>query len=316
VCAVLFYNFAKVINISYITKQINKKMHKSGYINIIGKPNVGKSSLLNALMGEKLSAVTHKAQTTRHRIFGILNTEDYQLVISDTPGLIKPAYLMQEGMMKFVQESLKDADVFLLMTDVFDKFDFDEVVEKIRKSKIPIVVVINKSDLTTQEKLIELIAKWQTLIPEAEIMPISALYNFNLDKLTSALLDHVPEHEPYFPKDEISNLPVRFFISEIIREKIFLSYEKEIPYSVEVVVEEFAEERDIVRMRAVIYVMRDSQKGIIIGKGGEALKKVGTLARKDIENLVGKHVFLELYVKVLKDWRENKNNLKNFGLMQ
>lgn len=291
-------------------------MHKAGFINIIGKPNVGKSSLLNALMGEKLSAVTHKAQTTRHRIFGILNTDEYQMVISDTPGLIKPAYLMQEGMMKFVQESLKDADVFLLMTDVYDKFDFDEVVEKMRKSKIPIVIAINKSDLSTQEKLMELITKWQSLVPEAEVIPISALFNFNLDKLTNTLLNHIPEHEPYFPKDEISNLPIRFFISEIIREKIFLNYEKEIPYSVEVVVESYEDEKEIVKMRAIIYVMRDSQKGIIIGKKGDALKRVGTQARKDIESLVGKHVFIELYVKVLKDWRENKINLKNFGLMQ
>jgi len=291
-------------------------MHKSGFISIIGKPNVGKSSLLNALMGEKLSAVTHKAQTTRHRIFGLLNTEDYQLVLSDTPGLIKPAYLMQEGMMKFVQESMKDADVFLLMTDVYDKFDFNEVVEKMRKSKIPMIVAINKSDLSTQEKLIELIDKWQTLLPEAEVMPISALFNFNLDKLLNALLSHIPFHEPYFSKEEISNLPVRFFTSEIIREKIFLNYEKEIPYSVEVVIDGFEEEKDITRIRAIIYVMRDSQKGIIIGKKGEALKRVGTEARKDIEVLIDKHVFLELYVKVLKDWRENKNNLKNFGLMQ
>jgi GTP-binding protein Era len=291
-------------------------MHKSGFISIIGKPNVGKSSLLNALMGEKLSAVTHKAQTTRHRIFGLLNTEDYQLVISDTPGLIKPAYLMQEGMMKFVQESMKDADVFLLMTDVFDKFDFNEVVEKMRKSKIPMIVAINKSDLSTQEKLLELIEKWQKLLPEAEVMPISALFNFNLDKILNSLLSHIPFHEPYFSKDEISNLPVRFFTSEIIREKIFLNYEKEIPYSVEVVIDGFEEEKDITRIRAIIYVMRDSQKGIIIGKKGEALKRVGTEARKDIEVLIDKHVFLELYVKVLKDWRENKNNLKNFGLMQ
>ena len=291
-------------------------MHKSGFISIIGKPNVGKSSLLNALMGEKLSAVTHKAQTTRHRIFGLLNTEDYQLVISDTPGLIKPAYLMQEGMMKFVQESMKDADVFLFMTDVWDKFDFNEVIEKMKKSKIPMIVAINKSDLSTQEKLIELIDKWQTLLPEAEVMPISALFNFNLDKLLNAILSHIPFHEPYFSKEEISNLPVRFFTSEIIREKIFLNYEKEIPYSVEVVIDGFEEEKDITKIRAIIYVMRDSQKGIIIGKKGEALKKVGTEARKDIENLIDKHVFLELYVKVLKDWRENKNNLKNFGLMQ
>jgi len=291
-------------------------MHKSGFISIIGKPNVGKSSLLNALMGEKLSAVTHKAQTTRHRIFGILNTDEYQLVISDTPGLIKPVYLMQEGMMKFVQESMKDADVFLLMTDIFDKFDFNEVIEKMHKSKIPMIVAINKSDLSTQEKLLELIEKWQNLLPEAEVMPISALFNFNLDKLLTSLLNHIPEHEPYFSKEEISNMPVRFFTSEIIREKIFLHYEKEIPYSVEVVIDSFEEEKDITRIRAIIYVMRDSQKGIIIGKKGEALKRVGSEARKDIENLIDKHVFLELYVKVLKDWRENKNNLKNFGLMQ
>jgi len=197
-------------------------MHKAGFISIIGKPNVGKSSLLNALLGEKLSAVTHKAQTTRHRIFGILNTEGYQLVFSDTPGLIKPAYLMQEGMMKYVKDSMKDADVFLLMTDVHDKFDFEEVIEKLQKTRIPVIVAINKSDLSSQEKLNELIKKWQQLIPTADVMPISAIYNFNLDKLLDAIINYTPEHEPYFSKDEMSNLPVRFFTSEIIREKIFL----------------------------------------------------------------------------------------------
>lgn len=290
-------------------------MHKAGFVTVIGKPNVGKSSLLNALMGEKLSAVTHKAQTTRHRIFGILNTEEYQLVISDTPGLIKPAYLMQEGMMKFVQESLQDADVFLLMTDVHDKFDFTEVIDKIKKSTIPIVVAINKSDLSTQEKLTENMAHWQNILPEAEVMPISALFNFNLEKLLDSLLSHIPEHEPFFPKDDISSMPMRFFTAEIIREKIFLHYEKEVPYSVEVEIDSYEEAPDITRIRAIIYVMRDSQKGIIIGKQGAALKWVGTEARKDLEKLTGGKVYIELYVKVLKNWRDNKMNLKRFGLI-
>jgi len=309
------FSFAKLIKIFDIITIKIKKMHKAGYITIIGKPNVGKSSLLNALMGEKLSAVTHKAQTTRHRIFGILNTDDYQLVVSDTPGLIKPAYLMQEGMMKFVQESMKDADVFLLMTDIADKFDFVEVIEKIKKSKIPTILAINKSDLSTQEKLTEHMAYWQQILPDAEIMPISALHNFNLEKLVNSILSHIPEHEPFFPKDEISSLPVRFFTTEIIREKIFLHYEKEIPYSVEIEIDSFEEETKISRIRAIIYVMRDSQKGIIIGNKGAALKRVGIEARKDIELLIGKQVYLELHVKVLKNWRDNKLNLKRFGLV-
>jgi len=291
-------------------------MHKAGFISIIGKPNVGKSSLLNALLGEKLSAVTHKAQTTRHRIFGILNTEGYQLVFSDTPGLIKPAYLMQEGMMKYVKDSMKDADVFLLMTDVHDKFDFEEVIEKLQKTRIPVIVAINKSDLSSQEKLNELIKKWQQLIPTADVMPISAIYNFNLDKLLDAIINYTPEHEPYFSKDEMSNLPVRFFTSEIIREKIFINYEKEVPYSVEVEIESFEEGTALTKIRAIIYVMRDSQKGIIIGDKGKMLKKVGIQARQDIEQLIGQKVYLELHVKVLKDWRDDKGHLKNFELFQ
>lgn len=291
-------------------------MHKAGFISIIGKPNVGKSSLLNALLGEKLSAVTHKAQTTRHRIFGILNQEEYQLVFSDTPGLINPAYVMHEGMMKYVQESLRDADVFLLLTDVIDKFNFDEILEKIKKSKIPTIVAINKSDLTTQEQIVAHIELWQKILPAAEVMPISALYKFNLEKLLQSILEKTPVHEPFFPKDDISNMPLRFFTAEIIREKIYLNYEKEIPYSVEIEIESFEEEKDISRIRAIIYVMRDSQKGIIIGHQGKSLKKVGTEARIDIENLLGQKVFLELYVKVLKNWRDNKSTLKRLGLYQ
>lgn len=291
-------------------------MHKAGFISIIGKPNVGKSSLLNALLGEKLSAVTHKAQTTRHRIFGILNQEEYQLVFSDTPGLINPAYVMHEGMMKYVQESLRDADVFLLLTDVIDKFNFDEILEKIKKTKIPTIVAINKSDLTTQEQIVAHIELWQKILPAAEVMPISALYKFNLEKLLQSILEKTPVHEPFFPKDDISNMPLRFFTAEIIREKIYLNYEKEIPYSVEIEIESFEEEKDISRIRAIIYVMRDSQKGIIIGHQGKSLKKVGTEARIDIENLLGQKVFLELYVKVLKNWRDNKSTLKRLGLYQ
>jgi len=291
-------------------------MHKAGFISIIGKPNVGKSSLLNALLGEKLSAVTHKAQTTRHRIFGILNEEDYQLVFSDTPGLISPAYVMQEGMMKYVQESLKDADIFLLLTDVVDKFNFDDIIEKLKKSKIPTIVAINKSDLSNQEQIKSQMEYWQQILPDAEVMPISALYKFNLEKLLQSIREKTPTHEPFFPKDDISNMPLRFFTAEIIREKIYLNYEKEIPYSVEIEIESFEEEKDISRIRAIIYVMRDSQKGIIIGHQGKSLKKVGTEARIDIENLLGQKVFLELYVKVLKNWRDNKSTLKRLGLYQ
>jgi len=289
-------------------------MHKAGFVNIIGKPNVGKSSLLNKLIGEKLAAVTYKAQTTRHRIFGILNTDDYQLIISDTPGLLKPAYTMQEGMMTHVNESLLDADVFLIMTDVTDKFDFEKIIEKISNTNKPIIVAVNKCDLSTQEHINNIMLSWQEKLPKAEIIPISVLETFNLNKLLEAVLVHIPEHEPYFSKEDVSNLPIRFFTSEIIREKIFLNYEKEIPYSVEVVVDTFEDGKTLAKIRALIYVERQSQKGIIIGKGGEALKKVGTHARKDIEKLIDKKVFLELHVKVQKNWRTDKIQLKKFGL--
>jgi len=289
-------------------------MHKAGFISIIGKPNVGKSSLMNAFIGEKLSAVTFKAQTTRHRIFGILNEDDYQLVFSDTPGLIKPAYLMQEGMMSFVSESISDADVFLIMTDCIDSFDFFDVLEKIKKTEIPIVVAINKCDISTQEKIEEIYQKWAALVPEAQIIPISVLENFNIETLKKTIIEHIPEHPPYFSKDEISNLPMRFFTTEIIREKIYLLYEQEIPYSTEVEIESFEDTTSLAKIRAIIFVERDSQKGIIIGKGGTALKKVGTLARKDIEKLLDKKVFLEIYVKVQKNWTENKNFLNKMGI--
>ncbi|MDD3876601.1 MAG: GTPase Era [Bacteroidales bacterium] len=288
-------------------------MHKAGFVSIIGKPNVGKSSLMNALIGEKLSAVTQKAQTTRHRIFGILNDENYQLVISDTPGLIKPAYLMHEAMMKFVNESITDADVFLIMTDVIDKFDFDDVIIKIRKMGIPVIVAINKCDLSEQDKVKTLITFWQEKIPEAQIIPISVLAKFNLDLLLQILLEHIPVHPPFFSKEEISNMPVRFFTSEIIREQIFLNYKDEIPYSVEIMIESFVETDKLVKIGALLCVIRDSQKGILIGKNGTALKRVGTEARKGLEKFLDKKVFLEIHVKVQKDWREDKAILKNFG---
>jgi len=290
-------------------------MHKAGFVSIIGKPNVGKSSLMNALIGEKLSAVTQKAQTTRHRIFGILNDENYQLVISDTPGLIKPAYLMHEAMMKFVNESISDADIFLIMTDVIDKFDFEDVLIKIRKMGIPIVVAINKCDLSEQLKVKALIDLWQEKIPEAQIIPISVLAKFNLDILLKILLEHIPVHPPFFSKEEISNMPVRFFTCEIIREQIFLNYKDEIPYSVEIMIEGFKDEPNIAKISAGLFVVRDSQKGILIGKNGSLLKKVGTAARMDLEKFLGKKVFLELHVKVQKNWREDKMLLKNFGFL-
>lgn len=288
-------------------------MHKAGFVNIIGKPNVGKSSLMNALIGHKLAAVTHKAQTTRHRIFGILNSDTCQIVFSDTPGLIKPAYLMQERMMAFVDESLEDADVFLVMTDVSDNFDMEEVLKKIEKSGKPIVVAINKCDLSTQEDVKKLIAERQKRLPQANIIPISALQRFNLDLLVDTLTNYLPAHEAFFPKDDLSSHPLRFFVSEIIREKIFLLYEKEIPYAVEVAIEEYKDLPHLARIRAVIFVERLSQKGIIIGKEGKALKEVGVKARKDIESLVEKKVFLELHVKVLKNWKSEKKYLKKFG---
>ena len=289
-------------------------MHKAGFVNIVGNPNVGKSTLMNRLVGEKISIITSKSQTTRHRIKGIVNTDDYQIVFSDTPGVVKPSYKMQEYMLEFSKSALVDADIILYVTDVVENIEKNlDFIDKVNKSDIPVLLVINKIDLTTQEKLEALFDKWKSRIPRAEIFPLSATENFNVDNLYKRIVELLPEGEPFFPKDELTDLPSRFFVNEIIREKILQYYDKEVPYSVEVEVEEFKEDDKRINIMAVIYVERSSQKGIIIGSQGEALKKVGTQARLDIEAFFGKKVFLNLYVKVLKDWRNKDSELKNFG---
>ena len=289
-------------------------MHKAGFVNIVGNPNVGKSTLMNRLVGEKISIITSKSQTTRHRIKGIVNTDDYQIVFSDTPGVVKPSYKMQEYMLEFSKSALVDADIILYVTDVVENIEKNlDFIDKVNTSDIPVLLVINKIDLTTQEKLEALFDKWKSLIPRAEIFPLSATENFNVDNLYKRIVELLPEGEPFFPKDELTDLPSRFFVNEIIREKILQYYDKEVPYSVEVEVEEFKEDDKRINIMAVIYVERSSQKGIIIGSQGEALKKVGTQARLDIEAFFGKKVFLNLYVKVLKDWRNKDSELKNFG---
>lgn len=291
--------------------------HKSGFVNIIGNPNVGKSTLTNALVGEKLSIITSKAQTTRHRILGIVNSDDFQIIYSDTPGILKPNYKLQASMMKFVDTALTDADVILYVTDTVETADKNiEYLNRVKKTNIPVILVINKIDLTTQEKLEEMVAHWKEELPKAEIFPISALNNFNVDTLLKRIVELLPAGPPYFPKDQLTDKTERFFTQEMIREKIFLNYKKEIPYSCEVNVEEFKNEEKIIRIRANIFVTRDSQKGIVIGHKGAMLKKVGTEARKDIEDFFGKQVFLEMHVKVQKDWRDKDQNLKYFGYEQ
>jgi len=288
--------------------------HKSGFVNIIGNPNVGKSTLMNAMVGEKLSIITSKMQTTRHRIKGIVNGEDFQIVYSDTPGILKPAYKLQESMLGFVNTALVDADILLYVTDVVEDFSKNaDYLEKIKSAEVPVLVLINKIDLTDQENLISLVEKWRDLIPKAEVMPISAKEKFNLDYVFKRILANLPEGFPFFPKDELTDRNERFFAQEIIREKILLFYDKEIPYSVEIEVEEFKDEPKLLSIRAVINVARDTQKGIIIGHQGKALKKVGTEARLDMEEFFGKKVFLETYVKVAKDWRDKESQLRNFG---
>jgi len=289
-------------------------MHKSGFVNIIGNPNVGKSTLMNVLLGEKLSIVTSKAQTTRHRILGIVNTEEYQIVYSDTPGILKPHYKMQEAMMGFVKTAIDDADMILYVTDVIETIDKNqEYIDKVNISKVPVILVINKIDLCKNEGLPQLIETWKGLMPRAEIVPVSALEKFNVENLFNRVIELLPEGPAYFAKDALTDRSERFFVSEIIREKVFLNYKKEIPYSVEVLVELFKEDDNIIHIKAVIIVSRDSQKGIIIGKGGLALKKTGTRARLDMEKFFGKKVFLELFVKVEKDWRDSNRLLKEFG---
>ncbi|WP_158798381.1 GTPase Era [Pedobacter sp. L105] len=287
--------------------------HKAGFVSIIGKPNVGKSTLMNALVGEKLSIITPKAQTTRHRILGIVNEENYQIVFSDTPGIIKPRYGLQDSMMNFVKGALSDADLILFVTDVNETHDENDVLEKIINTTIPMIVLINKIDGATQEEVDEKQAYWQDLLKPKYIYAISALHRYNLEGIMERILDELPEHPAYYDKGELTDKSQRFFVSEIIREKIFNNYQKEIPYSTEVVITAFKEEEKITRISAEIIVERESQKNILIGKGGSMLKKVGTEARKDIEKFLDQKVFLETFVKVLPDWRSKKNYLKSFG---
>ena len=287
--------------------------HKSGFVNILGNPNAGKSTLMNAAIGEKLSIITAKAQTTRHRIMGIANGDDYQIVYSDTPGIVNPHYKLHESMMGFVHSALKDADVFLLVTDIGEDFKNQDILDKVRESCIPTIIVINKIDLSDQQSVEQKIKFWKEKFESAEIIPVSALLKFNIEKVIDSILEKLPDSPPYFPKDELSDKTMRFFASEIIREKIFENYQKEIPYACEVVVESYKEEVHIDKISATIFVERESQKGIVIGHKGSALKKVGTESRIDIEDFVQKKVFLELHVKVNKDWRNNDTFLKRFG---
>lgn len=289
--------------------------HKSGFVNIVGNPNVGKSTLMNRLVGERISIITSKAQTTRHRILGIVNTPDMQIVYSDTPGVLHPNYKLQESMLNFSQSALGDADVLLYVTDVVETVDKnEEFLQKVQRvTDYPVLLLINKIDQTNQADLEKLVAQWKELLPKAEIIPISALSNFNIDYVKHRVEELMPESPPYFEKDALTDKPARFFVTEIIREKILLYYQKEVPYAVEVVVELFKEEADMIHIKALIIVERDSQKGIIIGHKGQALKKVGAMARKDIERFFDKKVFLEMFVKVEKDWRNRDNLLRNFG---
>lgn len=288
--------------------------HKSGFVNIVGSPNVGKSTLMNQLMGEKLSIVTSKAQTTRHRILGILNEEDYQVVFSDTPGVVNAAYKLHEQMMDYVNTSLQDADVLLFITDTKENnMNHTETLEKIKKLKVPVICLINKIDLGDQPKVMERIEYWKEQLPNAEVFPISALHKFNIESVMQRILELIPESPAYYDKDAISDRPMRFFVSEIIREKIFLHLQKEIPYSCQVEIEEYIEEPNITRIRALIIVERSSQRGIIIGRQGEMLKRIGREARIEIEKFIEGKVFLETYVKVDKDWRGSDQKLKKYG---
>ena len=296
-----------------MTKEATKK-HRAGFVNIIGNPNVGKSTLMNALVGEKLSIVTAKAQTTRHRIMGIVNGDDYQIVYSDTPGILKPNYRLQQSMMNFVDTAIGDADIILYVTDTIEKGDKnDEYIAKLKKIQCPVVLVINKIDISTQEQVLELMGWWKEQLPDAIIFPASAQEKFNLDNIFDAIVANLPEAPAWFDKDVFTDKNLRFFASEIVREKIFLNYKEEIPYCCEVAIEEFKEGAERYDISAVIYVMRDSQKGIIIGKGGKSLKTVGTQARIEMEDFFQKKVFLSLFVKVDPDWRESKKELRKFG---
>jgi GTP-binding protein Era len=288
--------------------------HNAGFVSIIGKPNVGKSTLMNALIGEKLSITNPKAQTTRHRILGIYNDEEHQLVFSDTPGILDPAYKLQEEMMSAVDSAMKDADILLYLVEAEEPFN-EQLIKQLNKDSAPVVLVINKVDLNNQEQIAERMRDWDSQLPNAEILPVSALHHFNTKELLEMIKGHLPEHPPYYDKDELTDRPVRFFVSEIVREAILKHFKKEIPYSVEVVVTEYKEEGRMDRINATIFVERETQKMILIGQGGRAIKRLGTDARKSIENFIQKKVYLDLTIKVRKDWRSNENDLKDFGYL-
>ncbi len=293
---------------------MNTKNHKAGFVNIIGNPNVGKSTLTNAFIGEKLSIITSKAQTTRHRILGIVNGENFQILFSDTPGIIKPAYQLQSAMMNFVKSAFEDADILIYMVEIGEKALKDETFfKKITTTKIPVLLLLNKIDTSNQQQLEEQVQYWQEKVPNAEVYPISALEGFNVQNVLDRILELLPESPPFFPKDQLTDKPERFFINETIREKILENYKKEIPYAVEVQTETFKEEENIIKIRSVILVERETQKGILIGHKGTALKRVGVAARKDLEKFFEKQIHLELYVKVNKNWRNNLNQLRRFG---
>lgn len=293
-------------------------MHKAGFVNIVGNPNVGKSTLMNQLVGERISIITSKAQTTRHRILGIVNTNDYQIVFSDTPGVLKPKYKLQESMLNFSESALTDADVLLYVTDVVEDAQKNaDFIAKVAKEKVPVLLVINKIDLLKgNSDLLAIIDRWKELLPNAEVFPMSAKENFNVSGLKARIVELLPDSPPYFGKDALTNKPARFFVTEIIREKILLAYDKEVPYATEVIVEKYDEKPDSIHIMTVIYVERDSQKGIIIGRGGSKLKRVGMEARRDIETFFEKKVFLEIFVKVEPDWRNRENKLRSFGYME
>ncbi len=288
-------------------------MHKAGFVNIIGKPNVGKSTLMNVLIGETLSITNAKAQTTRHRIMGIVNGADYQIVYSDTPGMLKPAYSLQQSMMNYVEGAFTDADLFLLVVETGDRTLEEEVLERLKKTEVPLVIALNKIDLHKQERVVEEMQYWQELLPQSHLVPISAQHKFNVESISQFLLENLPESPPYYGKEELTDKPLRFFVSEIIRGELLTYYKKEIPYSCEVAITEYKEEATIDRITAIIYVVRESQKMILLGKEGQAMKRVASRARKEIERFTGKKAFLEVTVKVLKNWRDNEQYLKRFG---
>lgn len=291
--------------------------HRAGFVNIIGSPNVGKSTLMNNLVGERLSIITSKAQTTRHRIMGIVNSDDFQIIYSDTPGVLNPNYKLQESMMGFVNSAFSDADVILFVTDIFeDEMNHKETLEKITEAKVPVLLLVNKIDLGDQDRAAKRLEYWKNKVPNAEVLPIAALHHFNVEPVINRIVELLPESPPFFPKDELTDKPMRFFVSEIVREKIFVHYKKEVPYSCEVVVESYKDEGKLVRINATIMVVRDSQKGILIGHQGKGLKRVGTEARRDLESFIGKKVHLELFVKVDKDWRDQDKKLKGYGYKQ